>query len=445
MKNFTLLITSLFIALTVTGQKVESLQLKIEKLQEKFASLSEHSKIFQNQPAKAYSFAGLKSTAATEKLDSTVTRMLNLNTDVWENDWKEDFFYDAQMRSTLWNDYEWNFDDDNWEKYGKTELEYNTQGHIGSMTFSYIDENSGVMTTEDKIEATYNANGSLNKVSNYSFETGSWVLAATQEYHYNASGKIIQVDMISVDEEDESAMKYTFSYNASGKPEAQRMYFIDEGEEMLFYQTLFSYDGSGRRIESEDWGISFITFQIEKESRTVYEYNATGDVSVEIYSEWNGSEWEETDKDEYIYSNTNFSEVAFPSYIEMYFMGDDFYLSFNKVMTKINTSSMIDESWKLTETTTYYYSSEPSSNIDELKESTVSVFPNPAIDNVTFSWTENHEQLQLEVYLLNGAKVMEQPAYQGKAISVSHLERGVYFYELLNEQKIVFSGKLVKQ
>ncbi|HDR51296.1 MAG TPA: T9SS type A sorting domain-containing protein, partial [Mariniphaga anaerophila] len=172
---------------------------------------------------------------------------------------------------------------------------------------------------------------------------------------------------------------------------------------------------------------------------------ANGDVSVEIYSEWDGSAWKDTDKDEYIYSNTNFSEVAFPSYIEMYFMGDDFYQTFNKTITKINTSNMIDESWKLTETTTYHYSSEPSSNIDELKESTVSVFPNPAIDNVTFRWTENHEQLQLKVYLLNGAKVMEQPAYQGRAIPISHLERGVYFYKLLNEQKVIFSGKLVKQ
>jgi len=445
MKNFTLLITSLLIALTVTGQKAENLQLKIERLQEKFATISEHAKLFQNHPAEAISVSGLKSAAATEKLDSTVTRLLDLDSEIWNNDWKEEFIYDAQMRSTLWKDFEWNYDDDNWEQYGATELGYNAQGYISSMTFSYLDENSGNMVSEDKIEATYNANGRLNTVNNYIYEEGSWMLSATQEYNYNASGRLIQVDMTSVDEEDEGLMKYTFTYNASGKLESQSMYFVDEEEDMLFYQTIHSYDGSGRRIESEDWGISFISFQLEKQSRTVYQYNGNGDVSVEIYSEWDGSAWVDTDKDEYIYSNTNFSGIAFPSYIEMYFMGDDFYQSFNKVITEIHTSSMIDGNWELTETTTYYYSSGTSSNTGELEESTVSVFPNPAIDNITFRWTENHEQMQLEVYLLNGAKVMEHPAFSGKAIPVSHLERGVYFYKLLNEQKVIFSGKLVKQ
>ncbi|HDR52612.1 MAG TPA: hypothetical protein ENN90_13505, partial [Mariniphaga anaerophila] len=313
MKNFTLLITILFFALTVTGQKAENLQLKIEKLQGKFATVLEHSKIFQTNPEQTHFYARLKSAAANEKLDSTVTRMLDLDSEIWENDWKEEFVYDEQMRNTWWKDFDWNHDDDNWEQNGATELEYNSQGYISSMTFSEINEISGEMMPESRLEAIYNEDGKITLLNFFSDENEVWVHGGEQKYHYNASGILIQVDMTSFDGEDESIMKLIFTYNAAGKLESQSMYFVDDEDEILFSKTIHSYDGNGRRIESEDWGISFTTFLLERNNRTIYQYNANGDVSVEIYSEWDGSAWKDTDKDEYIYSNTNFSEVAFPS------------------------------------------------------------------------------------------------------------------------------------
>ena len=73
------------------------------------------------------------------------------------------------------------------------------------------------------------------------------------------------------------------------------------------------------------------------------------------------------------------------------------------------------------------------------------MYPNPATETVTFRWTENYPHLQLEVYLVNGAKVLEQEAFSGKAVPVSHLGKGVYIYKMLNGTETLSTGKLVKE
>lgn len=66
-------------------------------------------------------------------------------------------------------------------------------------------------------------------------------------------------------------------------------------------------------------------------------------------------------------------------------------------------------------------------------------------ESVTFSSTENHPELMLEMYRANEAKIMEQEIFSGKSIEVKNLESGIYLYKLINENETVFTGKLVKQ
>lgn len=445
MKKSTFLLFVLMIALVTTGQKSVNLQLKIEKMQEKYSYVSEHSKFFQNRQTDHFSLPGLKSAAATVKLDSTVSRVLDLDAEIWQNDFKEAFFYDSQMRSILWKDFEWNNDDKTWEVYGETELEYNEQGYISSMTFSEIDEFSGEMIPDNKIEATYNEEGKIAVLNNFSYEEGNWVHEAEQEYHYNASGKLIQVDLRTIDEDEEMLMKYVNTYNASGQIESQSMYFVDGEDELLFYQTDYTYDANGRLIESIDWGLSFISFMLEKQAQSVYEYNAAGDVSVEIYSEWDGNKWVHDYKDEFSYNNTNFSEIAFPSFIPMFHMGEGTSQSFNKVITMVKTSIMIEGSWVHSETTTFHYSDDPSLNIQNKEGILISVYPNPVTETVTLRWENSYEPLELEIYQISGSRVKAVQAISGEPVSLAGLQSGVYLFKLKNNSETLHTGKLIKK
>jgi hypothetical protein len=82
--------------------------------------------------------------------------------------------------------------------------------------------------------------------------------------------------------------------------------------------------------------------------------------------------------------------------------------------------------------------SEKNRNNEEL-----SVFPNPATDQVTFSWNENSGMLNLKMFQPNGTCVIDKEISSNETVDVSDLSKGIYFYRLSNKNEIVKTGKLV--
>jgi hypothetical protein len=83
--------------------------------------------------------------------------------------------------------------------------------------------------------------------------------------------------------------------------------------------------------------------------------------------------------------------------------------------------------------------------INELQESMLSVYPNPAIDKMTIEITGNVNGSNLSIRNLNGQELITRQITQPKTtIDVSNLPSGVYFVRLTND-KTVEVGKFVKQ
>jgi hypothetical protein len=189
----------------------------------------------------------------------------------------------------------------------------------------------------------------------------------------------------------------------------------------------------------------YFIYYRERIPNDISQYNAAGDVSVELLSEWNGDAWVEDSKDEYFYKNTNFSEIAFPSYIPMFHLGESTSQSFNKVITEIKTYDNVDGTYLHTETSTFYYSDVTSSSIETVEENLISFYPNPANETVTLSWKNSYETLNLEIYQISGTRVKEMQAVSGKPISLAGLQSGVYVFKLKNNSETLRTGKLVKK
>jgi hypothetical protein len=268
-------------------------------------------------------------------------------------------------------------------------------------------------------------------------------------------------------------MNIVYTYTASGKIKTSTTNIVDGADEMPLTIIEYFYDGADRLTSREYSRLNFFTFAFEKSTRDSYQYNASGQVTVEISSTWNGAtwvnmdkyesaynaagdesvyitsiwngnSWVQTEKDENTYSTTNFSEVALPAIFYLFGVNEaDFALS--KAITLINSFEMINASWKNTGKTTFYYSGGTSTNIMEYENSVISVYPNPASESVNFSWKGNAETLSLQIYQITGAKVIEQPVYSGRPVTISHLENGVYLYKLLNGQQNVKTGKMIKR
>ena len=479
MKNFTLLLFMLLFSFGLSAKNSSELQKKIQQKQEKISEMTRRKAKLNNFLNLTGSEAFLKSAAATQKLDSTVNLVLNDETQLWQNDYKDEYYYDSELKSTFWLSKEWDINTKTWDSWFKTEWGYDNQDRFNSMLMYDRDSLTQALTPNSKFLIFYHSDGTQDSTLSFSTETAgaSWILDMKQINHYNASKQLIKADIWMWDEdlgEITLSENIVYTYTTAGKIKSSSTSYVFEGDEMLWSKIEYNYDGSDRLTSIEYSTTNFMTFALEKTSRdtyqynasgkvsveiysswngtswddmnkTVYEYNAAGDVSVEIYSTWNGTAWVEEEKYEYTYSNTNFSDVVFPFFNFLIWLNETTDFSYNKVITGENLFEMVNGSWKNTEKFTYYYSGGTSTNINEFENSVVNVYPNPASEAVNFSWKGNHEALSLQIYQITGAKVIEQTVYSGRPVTISHLENGVYLYKLLNGQQNVKTGKMIKR
>lgn len=450
MKRFTFILAIVFIALGASGHKYTELQNKILRTKAKFKHFTEITSPITSQPgysvlSDTFEKVSLKNAAASQKLDSTVSRSLHPETEIWHNSWKDEFLYNSEMRGTVLLEKEWDISTQTWITISRTELTYNSQGLISTVLLFSLNEQSQELELENKIEAYYNGAGRLDSALHYISEPNeSLVLESKQIYHYNALGKLAEMEFLSLEDGETESLSYIYTYNSAGNLETSSMVFYDEGEEIIFFKTFYNYNASGKRTHSEFWSISFFTFALEKSSRTDYEYNASGDISTETTSSWNSTNetWDEEEREVYTYGNLNFSDITFPYLAQLFGNNDEFGGTFNKAPAESNTYEKIDGNWKNTDRTTFYYSGGPSTNVSSYELTRIYMYPNPASDRVSFSWTDNTVQLNLRIYNVTGTNVIDRTINSNNPVSVAHLKQGIYLIKLNKGIKEVYSAKL---
>lgn len=83
-------------------------------------------------------------------------------------------------------------------------------------------------------------------------------------------------------------------------------------------------------------------------------------------------------------------------------------------------------------------------NKAEVKNSVISLYPNPAMDVVNISLTKN-ETIQVCIFDLQGRQVYSQLISKIKAeINISHLQKGIYLIEIKENNNVVSIQKIVK-
>ena len=83
--------------------------------------------------------------------------------------------------------------------------------------------------------------------------------------------------------------------------------------------------------------------------------------------------------------------------------------------------------------------------IGELTSSGISIYPNPAHDNITIETSFTLSQVQLSISNLDGKQLITRQITQPKTqIDISNLPNGVYFVRVTNDKTIV-TGKIIKQ
>lgn len=460
MKKITLILALVTFAITGFAQTNSGLQDKILKQKVKNDLVIKQIKMLTNLPGISTSSTSdplnqLKS-AAKQKLDSVVSWEYDQLSKNWKYDEKMIYEYDNQMRTLGWLGNEWMEDTKAWKTEDKSEFTYGSNGELNKIISYGLDDVSGQLVREAKIEYYYKTDGKVDSILMYSEEPKETeTLNVKQYYYYNASGKVMRWELWMVqDDEDEPNFGewfkggvFKFEYDGSGKTIKQEHYSVYDVGEMLFSQTLHKYNASGRLDSTIVSSLSFLTSMLERSSCTAYQYNAAGDVSVEIYSTWDADavKWIEVDKYENTYGSLSASDVIYPASELLFIAITDPSITLpGKAIASDKTFEKSGENWVQTDKSTYYYSPGGTTKIDELESPSLSFYPNPASESITLKWNGRYTTLNLQVFQINGAKVLEQEIVSDEKVSISQLVKGMYLVKLLDGKQNVYTGKLVK-
>lgn len=451
MKKFTLYLVFVFLAMNVAGQSKPVLnkfeaqhhEVLVKLAGERRATTIE--RVLSNPFPLQHETLEKNANAYTLKLDSTVTSILDQEPDTWRNDMMDEFIYDASWKPVELIENIWSLPLGGWELYGTTKLSYNNQGQLSKLLMYSADNN--ILVDSALMESHYDTSGRLDSILTYEVLNGeTWELSIKQLYTYNESGLLAEMTMVEYDEFEEMWMEFMvhrYTYNAAGQRLNFSVYFADEEEDFLYSETLYFYDTLGRLTHKETTGLNIFTFEMEKSYKVAYVYGAGGDISEETYYQW-GGDWFESNRIEFFYNGfINYSDVAFPyaAYSQMY-GAEEADFTFNKLPIETRNYDLASP---ITSKTLFYYSSTSSTGTDTPVQESAGLFPNPATSQISFNWPESNEQRVLEVYQINGAKVLQQVVSAGSSVPVGHLNRGLYFYRLSDNGQVHSSGKMLLQ
>jgi hypothetical protein len=74
---------------------------------------------------------------------------------------------------------------------------------------------------------------------------------------------------------------------------------------------------------------------------------------------------------------------------------------------------------------------------------TIQVFPNPFSDEINVSIGEN-EPCEVSIYDITARKVLQEKFTESATLNTSQLRKGIYFYEVGNNHKVLSKGKIIK-
>ncbi len=456
MKVITLYILLFFIAFGATAQQSSHVGKNLDRGQENLRQhiddkvFAANKWLFSSSPLQHIVVPSHKNNSYTMSLDSIISVSIHPETEQWVNDWKDEFRYDDAWKTTELLYHDWVEEAGEWMVYDKTELTYNSEGRVVYSMDYYYDNDYGDIEDVSKTEYYYDSSGKLDSLHIYEGENVDDLTMITNMYlYYNQAGKIAELAIIGYDDEEEewlpaTSMKYT--YNAAGNLALLSHYFPGEEEPFLYSSTEYFYDNNGRLEATESSAINFSSFTFEKTYRTVYAYNDAGDQSEVIDYEWFDGSWAEQDKEVYIYdADIDFSDVAFPYHpYYMVFAEQEASVELQKLLVATEGYQYIDGGFVMTDQSTYHYSPTSSTGIATASMGSAGLYPNPATAQITLTWTSDHEVLHLEVYQINGARVMQQQVTANTPIVTDHLTGGLYLYRLTDNGQVVYSGKFVR-
>jgi len=309
--------------------------------------------------------------------------------------------YDAQGRVDLMTGFEWNNTAQQWDSATRRVLTYNTQNEV--LTDTIYQYNLGEWALLQVFQYAYNSSGKLVTASVKYDPTGAGVFIDYYdiglEYYLNATLKTLQIDV-----------------NMSGT-----------GLE-AYERDSFAYDPTNTyRTFEQVWNYNSLAMQWEPSSRTIRNVSAMGIPD----TTWSFS-WSQVTNS---FLPDGFVKTAYNSYKNPTVM-----------QSFTNNGSGFDNDHRYF---FYYQDFDPTAVKNVTAPEDMTVYPNPAANNISIRWKADAKQVQLNI--MNGAGQLVHSESMSRMkeqeqVSLSGLAAGMYWLTVTSSDgALLYRTPLMKQ
>jgi hypothetical protein len=333
----------------------------------------------------------------------------------WENNWKEVVLYDDHDNEVMYGFYVWNIGEWILDWGSQMDYEYNEDGNILSLTYSYYSWNNWNLDWRDLME--YDNNGHLVAMMEQYWDdiNDEWMNDYREEYQYTNN------------EWSEIFGFYWDDWEAEWINEmwVQNIIWFNFSSFLWEEYTLLEHDGDGwvnseqgfaeynsmnlpMKIQYEMWyGNSW-----ENDWRFIWEYDSFYNVTLMTEEEWFGSEWELAGGSKYDYEYDTYNNIA-TEYLQIYYAPVKGWEKIQKLQSWYEDVSGI-----------------PSK---ENGAFTINLFPNPTDGylNIQVLKADHDLPVNFQILDLSGRNIMAgqlDPSIGVLKLNIQNISNGVYIF-----------------
>ncbi len=366
-------------------------------------------------------------------------------------DTKQEYTYDAEGNMVQYFYYIWDVTFSQWVSGSKIVYVYNANGSIIEEIEYHWTEGTNEWRTVYKAEYIYDDNENITQFieSHWDETLNQWLAYRKEEYTYNTEGYIAQFITYDWDVFNNlwvAKFKSVYSHNISGLMTERLRYHWDFSTSLWLVRNKdeYTYDANCRRTQRIEYLWYDANTQWVASYKYEYNYDANNMVDYITY-EWyvQTNQWVSLNKFGLSYNDSfSFSDLILPYYIAE----DDEIMPFTAMLTDLIfygwNETMGD--WMMLGNYAYYYSEQNVISILEINETELNVYPNPFSNYVSFDFSGNYDKIILEIFDVQGRKVISKEIENNEKVNMEGLNKGVYIYNLIIDGKVL-NGKLFKK
>jgi len=368
----------------------------------------------------------------------------DFNSNTWKKDQKQTYSYDASGQITETISSSWDTTSNQWVDNSKTIM-----SRVSNLyTEEYLSWNGSTNQWEkqSKQEFYSNQNNKDTLKLEYSWISNHWKNEYKNRYIYNSNNDIIlELSQRTISGIWSNSDKIEYSYDGNNKL-IEELYFnwiIPTQSFVHFDKNIMGYDNQNNMIYELSYNYDTTNTTWIKSDSTSNIFASNSDLSSKKEYTWNSTTnlWEADAKYNYTYDNNfAFADLVLP---KQEFDEEDM-IFFNHMLKIMEEFESINGQWKPTLKYNLYYSDFIGNSIEEPKNSSISITPNPANDYFSINMDGN-QQINVEIYDANGRKLKTQQLNSSNNISIQNLESGIYFIRITDSNNQIYTRKMIKE